>query len=129
MPNGELTPLLLLAGTANPALAAATAEALRVAPGACHVERFPDGELSVRLDETVRGREVLVIQSTSPPVNDHLVELLAFVDTCRRASAERITAVIPYFGYARADRRDCRRQPIMASLVAALLETAGVDHV
>lgn len=124
--NSEFT---LFSGTANPALATAVAHGLGVPAGRCHVERFPDGELSVTLDETVREREVFVVQPTSPPVNDHLVELLAFADACRRASAERVTAVIPYFGYARADRRNCRRQPITASLVAVLLECGGVDHV
>jgi ribose-phosphate pyrophosphokinase len=124
--NSEFT---LFSGTANPALATAVARGLGVPAGRCHVERFPDGELSVTLDETVRAQEVFVVQPTSPPVNDHLVELLAFADACRRASAERVTAVIPYFGYARADRRNCRRQPITASLVAVLLECGGVDHV
>lgn len=119
----------LFSGTANPALTAAVAHGLGVAPGRCHVERFPDGELSVTLDETVRAREVFVVQPTSPPVNDNLVELLAFADACRRASAEQVTAVIPYFGYARADRRNCRRQPITASLVAVLMQCGGVDHV
>jgi ribose-phosphate pyrophosphokinase len=83
----------------------------------------------VQLDETVRGREVFVVQPTSPPVNDHLVELLAFADACRRAAAARFTAVVPYFGYARSDRRSGRRRPITASLVASLMERAGVDHV
>jgi ribose-phosphate pyrophosphokinase len=119
----------ILAGTANPTLAAAVARELGSPLGRSHVERFPDGELSVRLDETVRGREVFVVQPTSPPVNDHLVELLAFADACRRAAAGRFTAVVPYFGYARSDRRNACRQPITASLVAALMERAGVDHV
>lgn len=118
----------ILAGTANPALAAAVARELGVAPGLSRVERFPDGELSVHLDESVRGREVFVVQPTAPSVNDHLVELLAFADACRRAAAHRVTAVVPYFGYARADRRNRRRQPIMASLVAQLLQCSGVDH-
>jgi ribose-phosphate pyrophosphokinase len=126
VPRHEFT---VLAGTANPPLAAAVARELRRPLGDCHVERFPDGELSVQLDETVRGREVFVVQPTSPPVNDHLIELLAFADACRRAAAARFTAVVPYFGYARSDRRDCRRQPIAASLVASLMERAGVDHV
>jgi ribose-phosphate pyrophosphokinase len=97
--------------------------------GACSVERFPDGELSVRLDEPVRGREVLIIQPTSPPVNDHLIELLVFADACRRASAAHITAVMPYFGYSRADKRHGRREPITASMVAALMQAVGVNHV
>jgi ribose-phosphate pyrophosphokinase len=120
---------IVLAGTANQPLAAAVARELGRPLGARHVERFPDGELSVQLDETVRGREVFVVQPTSPPVNDHLVELLAFADACRRAAAARFTAVVPYFGYSRSDRRNGRRQPITASLVASLMERAGVDHV
>lgn len=95
----------------------------------CSTDRFPDGEVSVVLDEPVRNREVIILQATSAPVNDHLMELLALVDACRRAAAARIVAVIPYFGYARSDRRDGRRTPITASLVAALLQTAGVNHV
>src|SRR5918911_5548606 len=98
--------MTIFAGTANPGLAQSIARELGVRLGACEVERFPDGETSVRLDEPVRGREVFVVQPTSPPVNDHLVELLAFADSCRRASAARVTAVVPYFGYARSDRRD-----------------------
>ncbi|HEY0971678.1 MAG TPA: ribose-phosphate pyrophosphokinase [Gemmatimonadales bacterium] len=119
----------VLAGTANPVLAGAVARALGVTAGRCRVERYPDGELSVTLDESVRGREVFLVQPTAPPVNDHLVELVAFADACRRASAHRVTAVMPYFGYARADRREHGRQPIMASAVAQLLQCAGVDHV
>jgi ribose-phosphate pyrophosphokinase len=119
----------LFAGSANPKLAAAIAAELGVQPGACAVERFPDGETAVRLDEPVRGREVFLVQPTAPPVNDHLVELLAFADACRRSAAGRITAVVPYFGYARSDKRHGRREPITASLVARLMEAAGVDHV
>src|SRR5438477_12905004 len=96
---------VIFAGTANPDLARAVARELGVRLGACAVERFPDGEVSVRLEESVRGREVFVVQPTSPPVNEHLVELLAFADACRRASAARTTAVVPYFGYARSDKR------------------------
>ncbi len=121
---------VLFAGTANPVLAAAIAGSLGTQLGACHVERFPDGELSVRLDASVRGREVFIVQPTTPPVNDNLIELLAFADACRRASAERITAIVPYFGYARSDRRNHRRrEPIMASLAAELMQCSGVDHV
>jgi ribose-phosphate pyrophosphokinase len=83
----------------------------------------------VRLEEPVRGEEVILLAATAPPVNDHLVELLALADACRRADAARIVAVVPYFGYARSDRRDGRRTPIMASLVAELAEHAGIDHV
>lgn len=120
---------VLFAGTANPVLAAAVAGALGTRLGACHVERFPDGETSVRLDASVRGREVFIVQPTAPPVNDNLIELLAFADACRRASAERITAIVPYFGYSRSDRRNRRREPIMASLAAELMQCSGIDHV
>lgn len=123
------TDTLLFGGTANPGLTASIARELGVQPGACEVERFPDGELTVRLLQPVRGREVYVVQPTSPPVNDHLVELLAFADACRRAAAARITAVLPYFGYARADKRVRRREPITAGMVATLLEAVGVTHV
>jgi ribose-phosphate pyrophosphokinase len=120
---------ILFAGTANPGLAEAVARELETSLSACEVEQFPDGELSVRVDDSVRGGDVFIIQPTSPPVNEHLLELLGFVDACRRASAARITAVMPYFGYARGDRRSAPREPIMASLVAELMQCAGVDHV
>ncbi len=119
----------IFAGRANVALATSVAVEMGARLGACSVERFPDGELSVRLDEPVRGRAVLIIQPTSPPVNDHLIELLAFADACRRASAAHITAVMPYFGYSRADKRHGRREPITASMVAALMQVVGVNHV
>src|SRR5262252_2419545 len=119
----------IFTGTANSRLAANVAGELGVQLGARAVERFPDGETSVRLDEPVRGREVFIVQPTSPPVNEHLVELLAFADACRRASAAHVTAIIPYFGYARSDKRHGRREPIMASLVADLIQAVGVNHV
>src|SRR5438105_15022207 len=118
--------LTIFAGTANPDLAQSIARELGVQLGACQVERFPDGEASVRLDEPVRGREVFVVQPTAPPVNDHLVELLAFADACRRASAARTTAIMPYFGYARSDKRDGQRVPVAASMVADLLQAVGI---
>jgi ribose-phosphate pyrophosphokinase len=120
---------IIFSGRANVALATSVAVEMGARLGACSVERFPDGELSVRLDEPVRGREVFIIQPTSPPVNDHLIELLAFADACRRASAARITAVMPYFGYARADKRSGRREPVTASMVADLMQAVGVNHV
>src|SRR5215213_1944286 len=120
---------VIFAGTANTELAASVARELGVRLGACAVERFPDGETSVRLDEPVRGREVFVVQPTVPPVNDHLVELLAFADGCRRASAGRITVIVPYFGYARSDKRNSRRVPVMASMVADLMQSVGISHV
>ncbi len=93
------------------------------------MQRFPDGEVRIEIGESVRDKDVFIVQSTAPPVNDHLMELLAFADGCRRASAARIIAVMPYFGYARSDKRHARREPISARLVADLLQTAGVDHV
>jgi ribose-phosphate pyrophosphokinase len=119
----------ILCGNANRALAAKIADAAGVALSDAPVERFPDGEVSVEIRASVRDKDVFIIQSTAPPVNDHLMELLAMVDACRRASAARIFAVIPYFGYARSDKRHGRREPISARLVADLLQTAGTDHV
>lgn len=118
----------IFAGTANPELASAIAGELGVALSPCTVERFPDGEVSVHIDESVRGHEVFIVQSTSPPVNDHLVELLVFADACRRAAADRITAVVPYFGYARSDKRQGLRRPITASAVADFMRSAGIGH-
>jgi ribose-phosphate pyrophosphokinase len=105
----------ILSGTAHPELAAAIARELGVGLGARTIERFPDGEVHVRIDQPVRGREVFLLQPTSPPVDEHLVELLALADACRRAAA-RITAVVPYFGYARSDKRQGHREPIAANL-------------
>src|SRR5262245_38836548 len=122
------TTYAIFAGTANPDLAAAIARQLGVRLGARVVGRFPDGELSVRIEEPVRDREVLLIQPTAPPVDSHLFELLATADACRRSAAARITAVVPYFGYARSDKRHGHREPITASLVARLIEAAGIDH-
>jgi len=120
---------ILFSGTANPGLTTAIAERLGVPVGAATVERFPDGETAVWLDEPVRGREVILVQPTAPPVNENLIELLAFVDACRRSAAARITAVVPYFGYGRSDKRHGRRGPITGSLVAQLMQVAGIDHV
>ncbi|MCZ7572534.1 MAG: ribose-phosphate pyrophosphokinase-like domain-containing protein [Ardenticatenaceae bacterium] len=104
---------LLVTGSANPELAHAMARELGVRLSAAKIERFPDGELSVRLLEPVRRKEIFLVQPTSPPVNDHLVELLVMADACRRAAAAHITAIVPYFGYARADKRHGRREPIV----------------
>lgn len=125
----ETTPFTIFAGTAHPALAQAIADRLGVALGHCTSGRFPDGEALLRLDESVRGHHVFIVQPTSPPVDQYLMELLIFADACRRAAASRITAVVPYFGYARADKRRGRREPITASLVAELMQGAGIDHV
>ena len=119
----------LFAGNGSPALAAEIAKELNMPLGAIKVGKFSDGETSVQIDETVRGCDVFVIQSTSMPVNDNLVELLVMIDAMRRASAGRITAVIPYFGYARQDRKARARDPITAKLVAALITSAGADRV
>lgn len=121
--------LVIFAGTANPGLAAAIAADLGMLVGGCSVERFPDGETAVRLLEPVRRKEVCLVQPLSPPVNDHPVELLAMADACRRAAAARITAVVPYLAYARADKRHGRREPITGRMVADLLEAVGIDHV
>ena len=120
--------LTLFAGSANRPLAEAIAARAGVRLGACDVHRYPDGEVSVSLQEPVRRNEVYIIQPTSPPVDEHLVELLAFGDACRRASADRIIAVMPYFGYGRSDKRLDRREPIGASMVASLLEAVGFTH-
>jgi ribose-phosphate pyrophosphokinase len=120
---------VIFAGTANPDLTAAIAADLGMFPGACAIERFPDGETSAELLESVRRKEVFLVQPLSPPVNDHLVELLALADACRRAVAARITAVVPYLGYARSDKRHGRREPISGRMVADVLEAVGIDHV
>jgi ribose-phosphate pyrophosphokinase len=121
--------LKVFAGRANPQLAQKICDYLQIPMGRGKTELFPDGELIVRVDEDVRGRDCFVIQSTSHPVNAHLMELFIWIDTLRRAIAQRITAVIPYFGYARQDRKDEGRTPITAKLVANLLERAGADRV
>lgn len=121
--------MTVLTGSANPQLAHDIARHLMVPLGRAAVSRFSDSETTVELLENVRGRDVFIVQPTSPPANDHLMELLVMVDACRRASAERITAVIPYFGYARQDRRPrAMRVPITAKLVANMIASAGVDR-
>ena len=120
----------VFAGNSNPALAHEIARHLMLPLGRAHVGRFSDGEATVELMENVRGRDVFIVQPTSPPANDHLMELLVMADACRRASAGRITAVIPYFGYARQDRRPrATRVAITAKLVANMIATAGVNRV
>jgi ribose-phosphate pyrophosphokinase len=127
--GGRMKETLLFGGPANPELAGAVSRELGAPLGQCEFERFPDGEISVRLLESVRRREVFLVQSTAPPVNDHLMQLLAFVDACRRSAAARVVAVVPYYGYARADKRHGRREPITASMVATLLQAVGVAQV
>ena len=119
----------IFAANASKELAAAIADDLHLDLAKCEVKKFSDGEISVSLGETVRGRDVFIVQSTSDPVNDNLMELLIMMDACKRASAGRITAVIPYFGYARQDRKAKSRDPISAKLVADLISTAGADRV
>lgn len=121
--------IALFTGSAGRALADGVTQALRIPLGASHVEQFPDGEVHVELLQPVRRKDVFILQPTSPPVNEHLVELLAFADACRRAAAAHITAIIPYYGYSRSDKRNARREPIAASMVAACLQAVGVDHV
>lgn len=121
--------LKIFAGSSNEALTEALCAHLDLPVGQSTLERFPDGELLVRLQEDVRGRDCFVVQSTCDPVNSNLVELLIYLDCLRRASAKRITAVIPYFGYARQDRKDEGRVPITAKLVANLIVGAGADRV
>ncbi len=124
--NGSIK---LVAGNSNPELALAISNWLNVPPTKAIVRRFADMEIFVEIQENVRGSDVFVIQSTSFPANDHLMELLIITDALRRASARRITAVVPYFGYARQDRKVGSRSPISAKLVANLITNAGVDRV
>jgi ribose-phosphate pyrophosphokinase len=122
-------PVRVVTGNANPALAREICEHLGVSLGQADVGRFPDGEVQVQILENVRGADVFVIQPTCTPVNDNLMELLIMLDALRRASAQRITAVIPYYGYARQDRKDRPRVPISSKLVADLITEAGANRV
>ncbi len=119
----------ILAGNSNRPLAEAIAKQLNLPLSNAEVSKFSDGEISVTLPQTVRGKDIFIIQSTSAPVNDNLMELLILIDACKRASAGRITAVMPYFGYARQDRKARPRDPITAKLVADILAAAGADRV
>jgi ribose-phosphate pyrophosphokinase len=121
--------LKLFTGNANPALASEIAESLGLELGVAPVRSFADGEIYLQIKENVRGADVFVIQPTCNPVDRHIFELLLMIDALKRASADRITAVLPYYGYARQDRKDKPRVPISAKLVASLLETAGADRV
>ncbi|HEU5464376.1 MAG TPA: ribose-phosphate pyrophosphokinase [Candidatus Binatia bacterium] len=121
--------LKIFAGNSNPPLAAAITEHLNISLGKAVVEKFSDGESKVEIKENVRGADVFVLQSTSAPGNDHLMELLLMLDAFKRASAMRITAVIPYYGYARQDRKVIPRVPISAKLVADLITTAGASRI
>jgi ribose-phosphate pyrophosphokinase len=121
--------LKIFSGRANIALAEKIAQCLGDPLGKITLQNFPDGEVWCRIDEDVRGRDVFIIQPTCPPVNENLMELLIIMDSFKRASADRITAVLPYYGYARQDRKDVGRVPITAKLVADLLTSAGADRV
>jgi len=121
--------LKIFSGNSNRALAEAISGILEVPLGHARVEKFPDGEIDVKIEEDIRGVDCFFVQSTCPPVNDNLVELLLFADAAKRASAERITLVVPYYGYARKDRKDEGRVPISAKLVANCIVAAGYDRV
>lgn len=127
IPHGNS--IKIFAGNSNPKLASDICTMVGVPLGSADIKRFSDGEISVSINESVRGADVFVIQSTSAPVNDNLMEMLIMFDALRRASAGRITAVIPYFGYARQDRKAKSRDPISAKLVANLITAAGADRV
>ena len=119
----------IFSGNSHPALAMQIASALGLPIGKASISTFADGEISVSISESVRGSDVFLVQSTCGPVNNNLMELLIMIDSCKRASAGRITAVIPYFGYARQDRKSKARDPISAKLVADLITAAGADRV
>jgi len=121
--------LKIFSGRANPELARKICEYLGLSLGKISIANFPYGEISVKIDEDVRGRDVFIIQPTCPPVNENIMELLIMIDSFLRASAYRITAVLPYFGYARQDRKDAGRVPITAKLVANIITRAGTDRV
>jgi len=121
--------LKIFTGNANPALAAEICSVLSTPLGEASVKRFSDGEIYLQIQENVRGVDVFVVQPTCTPVDRHLMELLLMIDALKRASAERITAVLPYYGYARQDRKDKPRVPISAKLIASLLERAGADRI
>ena len=121
--------LKIFSGPANPPLTQDICRYLNLPMGKISLGRFPDGEISCKIDEDVRGRDVFIVQPTCPPVNEHIMELLVMIDSFKRASRTGITAVIPYFGYARQDRKDAGRVPITAKLVANLITRAGADRV
>ncbi|HEX4381713.1 MAG TPA: ribose-phosphate pyrophosphokinase [Myxococcales bacterium] len=127
MPETEQD-LVVFSGNSNKGLVKEICEYLGAPVGRCEVGQFSDGEIRIEISENVRGRDVFLVQSTSAPVNDHLMELLIMIDAARRASAASITAVVPYFGYARQDRKVAPRTPITARLVADLITSAGADR-
>ena len=121
--------LKIFSGSANPQLSREIADVLGIPLGQARLRRFPDSEVSFQIDENIRGADVFIVQPTSTPVDQHLMELLVMIDAFRRSSAARITAVVPYYGYARQDRKDKPRVPISAKLVANLLSAAGTNRV
>ncbi len=121
--------LKLFSGSAHPELAREIAQYLGLPMGQCRLRRFPDTEVSFQIDENIRGTDVFIVQPTCAPVDEHIMEMLIMIDAFRRSSAARITAVIPYYGYARQDRKDKPRVPISAKLVANILSASGVDRV
>jgi ribose-phosphate pyrophosphokinase len=121
--------LKIFSGRANPQLTKRICDYLGLPMAVVTLGNFPDSEISCKIEEDIRGRDVFLVQPTCPPVNEHLMELLIMIDSCKRASAERITTVIPYFGYARQDRKDEGRVPITAKLVADIISRAGADRV
>ena len=125
----EHSKLKIFAGSSNPELAEKICQDLDIKLGKCDLSRFSDGEIYLQIKDNVRGRDVFVVQTTCTPVDEHLMELLLMIDALRRASARRITAVLPYYGYSRQDRKDRPRVPISAKLVASLLVTAGANRV
>lgn len=126
---GALSNMMLFACNSNPELAKEIADNLWIELGDCKVSKFSDGEICVSIGESVRGKDVYIVQSTNDPVNDNLMELLIMTDAARRASAKSVTAVIPYYGYARQDRKSKPRDPITSKLVANMIVAAGVDRV
>lgn len=127
--NGQLGKIQIFTGNSNRELVKKICENLGIEMAKCEVKKFSDGEIQLDIGETARGKDVYIIQSTSSPVNDNLMELLILLDALKRASAGRINVVIPYYGYARQDRKTKAREPITSKLVADLLETAGADRV
>jgi len=119
----------VFSGTSNPPLTKAICDYIGIEVGQCTVDAFPDGETFVKIEENVRGEDVFLVQSTSPPTNHHLMEMFIMMDALRRASASRITSVLPFYGYARQDRKDQPRVPITAKLVANLLVAAGANRI
>ncbi len=119
----------IFSGRSHPDLANEIANKLNTQPGKIRIENFSDGEIHVQIEESIRGKKVFIVQPTCNPVNENLMELLIIIDACRRASADQITAIIPYFGYSRQDKKSTGREPISAKLVTNLLYTAGADRI